>query len=368
MRLPRVSFKNIYLDNCIVQGGMGVGVSLYLLAGAVAKQGGLGIISSAGLNEIVSKRDGKIVDIYTAVRIEIEKAKSISGGKGAIGINAMVALIDDYEDTIRAAIDAGADAIISGAGLPLRLPSIQPLGHTALIPIVSSARALELIVKKWERDGYRPDTVVLEGPLAGGHLGFRYEAINNPASKLEKLLPPVLEVASRHGNFPIIVAGGIYTHEDIIKFLAMGARGVQMGTRFLVTKESSATYAYKQAVISATEDDILVVSPPEVTPASPCGLPFRLLKSSPAYTVKRTPNCCRGYLLRNGICKAADDNDYFCVCSELMSSAGYAPKEPELYTVGANAYRIKNEIPSLAELPSVAELMSELRGETSKAE
>jgi len=356
MSLPGLSFKNTSLKECVLQGGMGVGVSLYPLAGAVAIQGGLGIISSAGIDEIVSKRDGKKVGIYEAVRIEIEKAKIESGGNGAIGINVMVALIDDYEDTICAAIDAGVDAIISGAGLPLRLPSIKPPGHTALIPIISSARALELIVRGWEKKHYRPDAVVLEGPLAGGHLGFKYGEIEDPAFELENLLFPVLDVASKHGNFPVIVAGGIYTHEDIVRFLAMGAKGVQMGTRFLATVESSATPTYKQAVISAKKEDILVVSHPDILPASPCGLPFRITTSSPAYTAKRIPKCSRGYLLQKGFCKAANNTEFLCVCSELMASAGYAPKEPELYTVGANAYRVDKIFP-------VAELMRELCGE-----
>ncbi|MCX6786677.1 MAG: nitronate monooxygenase [Candidatus Kaiserbacteria bacterium] len=356
MKLPGLKFKNVNLGNCIVQGGMGVGVSLATLAGAVAGEGGLGIISSAGLDEIVSKRDGKNVGTYEAVRIEIEKAKSLSGGRGAIGINAMVAIVRDYEDTIRAAIDAGADAIISGGGLPLGLSGIKNPGHTALIPIVSSARALELIIKRWERDGYRPDAVVLEGPLAGGHLGFKYEEINNPASELENLLSEVLEVAHKYGGIPVVAAGGVFTHEDIEKFLSMGARGVQIGTRFLATKESSATDAYKQAVISATEDDILVVSFPDRNPASPCGLPLRILTSSPACTAERMPCCSRGFLLRNGVCKAKDDNRYLCVCSALMSSAGYAPEEPPLYTVGQNAYRVDKIVP-------VEELMKELLGE-----
>ena len=366
MKLPELVIKNFRLDDPVFQGGMGVGVSLAPLAGAVAKEGGLGIISSAGLDEIVSKRDDKKVDIYTATCIEIEKAKSISGGRGGIGINVMVAIIGDYEDTIRAAIDARADAIISGAGLPLRLPSIKPPGHTALIPIVSSARALELILRSWEKKHYRPDAVVLEGPLAGGHLGFKYGEIKDPAFELEKLLPSVLDVARKNGNFPVIVAGGIYTHEDIEKFIEIGASGVQIGTRFLATEESSATEAYKQAVISATEDDILVVSYPEVVPASPCGLPFRLLTSSLAYRAERMPLCSRGYVLQRGpdgklsACKAKprnpDNKKFLCVCSELMSSAGYDSTEPPLYTVGTNAYRVK-------EILSVPKLMRQLRGE-----
>jgi len=362
--LPELVIKNISILEPIFQGGMGAGVSLYPLAGEVAIRGGLGIISSAGLEDIVSLRDGKPVDTYTAVRMEIERAKSLSGG-GPIGINVMCALVGSYEATIRAAIDGKVGAIISGAGLPLGLPSIQPPGHTALIPIISSARALEIIVKRWERVGYRPDAVVLEGPLAGGHLGFKMAEVNDLEFALEKLLPPVLEVANRYGNFPIIVAGGIFTHEDIVRFLKMGARAVQMGTRFLATHESSATDLYKQAVLDAQEEDIIVVAYPNVTPASPCGLPFRVLTSSPAYRIKRPAKCNLGYVLLPGldkklsVCKARPDSpeneEFFCICRGLLASAGYAPTELPLYTVGVNACRVNKIV-------SVAELMAELCG------
>jgi len=154
---------------------MGVGVSLYPLARAVAREGGVGIVSSACLDRLLSKRTGKKYTSYEAAYEEVSLAKA-SGG--IAGINIMVALVRDYEDSVRGALDAGADIIISGAGLPLGLPSIKSPGDTALVPIVSSARALELICKKWERLGYRPDAAVLEGPLAGGHLGFKAEQID----------------------------------------------------------------------------------------------------------------------------------------------------------------------------------------------
>lgn len=365
MKLPTLTVKNFSIDYPIFQGGMGVGVSLSPLAGGVSKERGLGIVSSAGLRTIVSSQQKKSVDTYTAVRIELERAKSLSEGR-PVGINVMCALVGDYEDTIRASIDANIDAIITGAGLPLGLPSIKPPGHTALIPIVSSARALEIIVKRWERVGYQPDAVVLEGPLAGGHLGFKMSEVDDPEFALEKLLPQVLEVSSKHGNFPIIVAGGVYTHGDIVRFLMMGASGVQIGTRFLATHESSASDAYKQAVVAAGIDDLTVVAYPDSTPASPCGLPFRILKSSPMYTEGREPKCNLGYVLQKGpdqkcsVCQAMPKSpnckSFLCICNGLMASAGYAPTEPPLYTVGTNAYRVNKIL-------SVAELMEELRGE-----
>jgi nitronate monooxygenase len=344
----------------IVQGGMGVGVSLYPLACAVAIAGGLGLISSACLDRMVSERIGHKVDTSEAVRREVVAAKA---GGGYAGINIMVALQRDYEATVRAAIDAGADAIVSGAGLPLSLPDIQPPRDTALIPIVSSARALDLICRRWERQHYRPDAVVLEGPLAGGHLGFRADQVDLEENTLERLLPPVKEVALAHGDFPVIVAGGIYTHEDVRRFLALGADGVQMGTRFLATDESSASDAYKQAVLRARPEDILVAN----DPGSPSGLPFRVLRESPMYQSalarRRPPKCDKGYLLRKDElgrftrCPAKEDNEHsFCICNGLLSATGYgAGKEEPLYTAGTSVARVDRILP-------VGDLMAELAG------
>lgn len=344
----------------IIQGGMGVGVSLYPLARAVAQEGGMGIVSSACLDRLVSKRTGKKMNPYDAAYEEVSLARA---GGGFAGINIMCALVRDYEDSVRGALDAGADAIISGAGLPMGLPAIQPPKDTALIPIVSSSRALELICKKWEKLGYRPDAVVLEGPLAGGHLGFKLDQVDLESNKLENLLPPVKDMAIKYGDFPVIVAGGIYTHADIVRFMNMGASGVQMGTRFLATEESSASAVYKQAVVDATEQDILVAH----DPGSPCGLPFRVIKQSPMYVsaIKklRQPKCDKGYVLLKDAdgkftkCPAKESNEHhFCICNGLLSSAGYnSDKEQALYTVGTNAYRIDKIV-------SVKSLMDELAG------
>jgi nitronate monooxygenase len=358
--LPPLVLKGKKLTVPIVQGGMGVGVSLHPLASAVAREGGLGVLSSAAIDRLVSRRLGRKVDTYEAVRDEVALAKSQGG---FAGINIMVALQRDFVDSVKGAVDAGADAIIAGAGLPTSLPAIHNPRDTALIPIVSSARALEIICKKWEKLGYRPDAVVLEGPLAGGHLGFKFQEIDLPSNALEVLLPAVKDLARKHGDFPVIVAGGIFTHDDILNFIRQGADGVQMATRFLATEESSADRAYKQAVLNATKEDILVAR----DPASPCGLPFRVLRQSPMFRSalqgKRKPKCNKGYVLlkdaegRFSRCLGKEDGDhYFCICNGLLSSAGYDPEDEEpLYTVGSNAYRVKSVLP-------VKALMDELRG------
>jgi nitronate monooxygenase len=339
---------------------MGVGISLSPLVRAVARAGGLGVLSSAGLDRLVSHRLGRGLSTYEAVREEVAAAAQDGG---FVAVNIMVALQRDYEASVRGAIDGGAHAIISGAGLPLSLPAIQAPGDTALIPIVSSARALRLICRRWERERCRPDAVVLEGPLAGGHLGFHMEELDLEENTLERLLPPVKEVAQAYGDFPVVVAGGIYSHADIRRFLALGADGVQMGTRFLATEESGATQAYKEAVLRATQSDILVAH----DPGSPCGLPFRVLRESPMYQSalvrRRPPKCDKGYVLlkdasgRYARCPARHDNEHsFCMCNGLLSSAGIGSVgEEPLYTAGASVWRVDRILP-------VCELMAELAG------
>lgn len=354
MKILKIKNKEIRIP--VIQGGMGIGVSLYKLASAVAREGGMGVISSAALDRILTKRYSKKFDTYSAVRKEIELAKHYGQG-GKVGINIMVALQKDYEPSVLAAIDAGVDAIISGGGLPLSLPSIKKPKDTALIPIVSSPRSLDIICKKWEKQGYRPDACVLEGPLAGGHLGFKVEDIDKEENKLENLLPAVKEVAQKYGDFPVITAGGIFDRKDIDNIMKIGADGVQMGTRFLVTEESGASMEYKQAVVDAKRENIIVA----YRPGSPCGFPFRIIKNSPMYisalTRNRRPKCNMGYVLMKDSegkltkCNAKEENyQSFCICNGLLSSAGYNPEiEEPLYTVGVVAEKI-NKIETVSEI------------------
>lgn len=353
MALKKLKIRDKIVEHCIIQGGMGVGVSLHPLAKAVAKAGGIGVISSVALDRLLSKRNNKKYSIFEACEEEVALAKNDSN---CIGINIMVAVQRDYEASVTGAISGGVDLIISGAGLPTELPKIAHSKNIALVPIVSSLRAFDIICKRWERFGARPDAVVVEGPLAGGHLGFRFADLDKEENRLENLLPPIKEKAIKCDDIPVIVAGGIYTHQDIKKFLEMGADGVQMGTRFLATFESSADEAYKNAAIRADKDDIVVA----YRPGSPSGLPFRVIKSSPMYQeallAKRLPNCDKGYLLnKENYCPAMVDNkNYFCICNGLLSSAGYnSDKEMPIYTVGSNAYRVDR-------LYNVEELMKEL--------
>lgn len=361
MALPSLKIRNIEFSTPIIQGGMGIGLSSYTLAGAVALEGGMGVLSSAGLDRIVSKRHNKKFKAREAAAQDVRDAKFLGKG-GAIGMNIMVAVINQYEDSVLGSMDGGVDAIISGAGLPLQLPEMA-LTHpraneVALIPIVSSGRALDIICKRWSRSGRLPDAVVVEGPLAGGHIAWRsVEEALDPSNKLENLLTDVLAVAKKWGNMPIIAAGGVYTHEDIQMYLDMGCAGVQMGTRFLATHESGANEQYKKALVEATEQDIELAS----KPGSPCGMLFRVLKQSPFYQEalkrERAPKCDKGYLLNKGNCPSKYENEKtFCICNGLLASIDLNTNEKELYTVGSKAHMIDRIL-------SVKELMAELKGE-----
>lgn len=358
--LPSLRIRHLERPVPVVQGGMGVGVSLAPLAGAVSRCGGLGTLSSACLDRLVSRRLGRKLDSRQAAAVEVAEARELGG---VVAINIMVALDGTYDASVLGALDGGVDAIVSGAGLPLRLPAVIK-GHpraedVALVPIVSSGRALRLLCLRWRKLGRLPDAVVVEGPLAGGHLGWKTaEDAEDPAHALDRLVPEVVEAAAEFGGFPVIAAGGVYTHEDVVRMIGLGAAGVQLGTRFLATVESSASAAYKQAVIESTDADILVAQ----DPGSPCGLPFRVLACSPMFREttagRRQPRCDKGYLMGSSRCPALEGpSRYFCICNGLLSSAGYNPEEePPLYTVGATASRVDR-------LMTVAELMDELRGE-----
>ncbi len=359
--LPKLRLKELELELPIIQGGMGIGVSNYVLAGNVSKNGGLGVVSSAALDRLTSKRLNSFFNARQAACMEVQEAKKIAENK-PIGINIMVALQKDYENSVLGALDGGVDVIISGAGLPLNLPEIvssHPRGNeVALIPIASSGRALEIICKRWKRNNRLPDAVIVEGPLAGGHIAWRsIEEAENPNNSLELLLKDVFKVTQKYNNMPVIAAGGIFTYEDIQKYLQNGCVGVQMGTRFLATEESGASDEFKESVVNCTEDNIVLAD----KPGSPCGMLFRVIKDCPFYASalegKREEYCDKGYLLHRGTCPAkASKEEAFCICNGLLAASGYNNEvEEELYTVGANAYKVK-------EIVTVSELMDELAG------
>jgi NAD(P)H-dependent flavin oxidoreductase YrpB (nitropropane dioxygenase family) len=268
----------------VIQGGMGVGISLSGLAAAVANEGGVGVISSAGLGLLYREFSENFLEAsILGLKEEIRKAREKT--LGVIGVNVMVAMTN-YVDMIKTSISEKIDIIIAGAGLPLDLPSfLKKDSTTKLVPIVSSARAAKIICEKWKANyDYLPDAVIVEGPKAGGHLGFKEEQIGDNNYSLEKLVPEIVnELKSFEEKYnqsiPLIAAGGIYTGEDIHNILSIGASGVQMGTRFVTTDECDASQAFKQAYIDADEKDIEIIK-------SPVGMPGRAIFSSFIQKVK----------------------------------------------------------------------------------
>lgn len=270
---------SLTVEKPIIQGGMGVGISLGNLAGAVAKEGGVGIISAAqiGYLEPDFDRDPVAANIR-AIKKEYEKARKIAP-KGVIGFNIMVAL-RHYEDYVRAAAEAGADLIISGAGLPTELPKWTESSPIKLAPVVSSARSAGVILKFWDRKYNRvPDLVVIEGPKAGGHLGFTREQLadylENGAKdydeEIKKTIAVVKEYESRYQiKIPVAIAGGIGNREQAEHAFLLGADAVQVATRFVTTEECDADIRYKEAYLHAGKEDIVIVK-------SPVGMPGRAI-------------------------------------------------------------------------------------------
>ena len=269
---------NLSIAIPVIQGGMGVGISLSGLAAAVANEGGIGVISSAGLGLLYKELSKDFLEAsILGLKEEIRKARDKT--MGVIGVNVMVAMTN-FADMIRTSISEKVDIIIAGAGLPLDLPSfLKKESVTKLVPIVSSARAAKIICEKWKANyDYLPDAVIVEGPKAGGHLGFKEEQINDGDYSLEKLVPEIVSelrtFEHKYGkSIPLFAAGGIYTGKDILDIMKLGAAGVQMGTRFVTTNECDASIAFKQSYIDAEEKDIEIIK-------SPVGMPGRAIISN----------------------------------------------------------------------------------------
>lgn len=342
----------------IFQGGMGVGISWDNLAGNVSKEGGLGIISCVGtgyykqmefVEKLVASKPFETINFYSKKALnEIFKNARKICGQSPLGANILYA-INDYGRVVRDACEAGANLIVTGAGLPLSMPEFtKNFPDVALVPIVSSAKALRILCKRWEAKHKKvPDAVVVEGPLSGGHQGFSYEDCFKEENKLENIVPQVLEEAKKWGNIPIIAAGGIWDRMDINRFLALGASGVQMATRFLGTFECDAK-AYREIMPKINEEDIELVK-------SPVGYPARAIKIGVLQRLKegnapkiRCISNCVSPCNRGVEAKAVG----YCIADSL--GAGHrGDMQNGLFFTGANGYRIKKII-------SVKELFSEL--------
>lgn len=300
MSLKPLKIGNLTIKYPIIQGGMGVGVSRFRLAGAVAKAGGMGVISTAQIGYDEPDFDKHQIETnLKAIEKHIKLAKEIGkGGGGAVGVNIMVAA-KDYDQYVKAACEAGADAIISGAGLPVTLPGLtKGYEQVKIAPIVSSKKAASVILKMWDRKFKQTaDFLVIEGPKAGGHLGFSKEQLEHIDeidydAEIKSIIEVTKEYEQKYSHpIPVIVAGGIFDHSDILHALSLGADGVQIATPFVVTEECDASQAYKQAYLDAKKEDIRIVISPVGMPGRAIMNPFLEEVQKGRQPIKKCFNC-----------------------------------------------------------------------------
>jgi len=355
MELGSVKIGRYTIPSPIIQGGMGVGISWSNLAGSVSKHGGLGVVSAVGTGYYKNKqyaerlsygRPAEATNFYSpaALKAIISDARDICGN-APLAVNILYAM-SDYGRVVKDACEAGVDIIITGAGLPTNMPEFtEGYPEVALVPIISSAKALRLICKRWQKRYNRlPDAVILEGPLSGGHQGFTYEQCLEEEYQLENITPSVVEEAKAWGDIPVFVAGGIWDHDDIARFVEMGASGVQMATRFIGTHECDAHEAFKEVLIDAKQEDIQLLKSPVGYPAR--GVRTNLIelvdkREGPA--IKCISNCvfpCN----RGEEAKAVG----YCIADRL-SDAYLGDTKLGLFFTGTNGYRL-NEIISVETL------------------
>jgi nitronate monooxygenase len=352
MKIPKLQIGSITADIPIVQGGMGVRVSLSSLASAVAEEGGIGTISSIGLGDIEASKLEYERMSREALEKEIRKAKSMTNGNIAVNFMGVLSNVDDL---VMTAVREGIKIIVYGAGLPVKLPGLVKDSSVNLLPIVSSARVAELILRVWDKRYKRTaDAIILEGPLAGGHLGFSLEQLNQLEKySLDNLLPEVLEAVKayedRYGKkIPVIAGGGIFNGKDIARMLSLGASGVQMATRFVCTVECGVSQEFKQAYLDAKKEDIVIIK-------SPVGMPGRAIRNKflkDLEVLEKLPIKCPYRCL--SACKV--DEAKYCIAQALINSF-LGDVDHGLIFCGQNAYRI-DRIVTVKEL--ILELLAEL--------
>lgn len=352
MKIPKLRIGSISADVPIIQGGMGVRVSLSSLAAAVADAGAVGTISSIGLGDVEASKFEYERMSREALEREIRKAKSMTAGPIAVNFMGVLSNVDDL---ITTAVREGIKIIVYGAGLPAKLPGLIEDKSVNLVPIVSSARVVELILRSWKKRYERTaDALILEGPLAGGHLGFSFEQLQHPEeNSLEKLLPDVLEEVKPFEDqfgkkIPVIAGGGIFTGGDIARMLTLGASGVQMATRFVCTRECGVSQEFKQSYLDAKEEDIVIIK-------SPVGMPGRAIRNKFLKNLevqKKLQIKCDYKCL--SACKVSEAQ--YCIAQALVNSY-FGDVDHGLIFCGQNAYRV-DKIVTVKEL--ISELLAEL--------
>jgi len=333
----------------LIQGGMGIGISLGGLAGAVAAEGGAGVISAAqiGFREPDFDEEPFTANLR-AIHKEVEKARALSK-EGVIGMNIMTAM-NGYESYVREAVKAGVDFIVSGAGLPVDLPAYAEGSDTAIAPIVSTEKSASVILKYWDKKYKKiPDLLIVEGPKAGGHLGFTKEQLeffteNKYKEEIGAILRLVKTYEEKYGEkIPVILAGGIDSSEKAEEAFSIGADGIQVATRFVTTKECDAASEYKEAYVKAKKEDICIVK-------SPVGMPGRAIHNAFLEKVERGEKklCkCHKCLHR---CNPGEIP--YCITDALIQAAE-GNVEDALIFCGANAWKI-------SEIQTVSQVVREL--------
>jgi NAD(P)H-dependent flavin oxidoreductase YrpB (nitropropane dioxygenase family) len=334
----------------IIQGGMGVGVSMHNLAGNVSKEGGIGIISTADIGYKESDFDRNPMEAnIRAIGKEIKLAREIAGEDKILGVNIMVAM-KNYAELVTECVKQKIDLIISGAGIPKDLPEYVKGSNTKIAPIVSSLRCCKLIVSHWiKKYNYVPDMIVIEGPEAGGHLGFKKEELDEDTKpRLENITSEIVEyiknIEEETGKeIPVISAGGIWDSNDIKKFLDLGASGVQLATRFVATNECDASIEFKNAYINAKKEDIKIIKSPVGMPGRAINNDFIKKVENEKSKINRCYNCI----------KTCDvQSTPYCITKALINSVTGNVKDGLIFC-GSNVSRIKNIV-------SVHDLMQEL--------
>jgi nitronate monooxygenase len=350
--MPVLKIGNAVCTAPVIQGGMGVGISLSGLASAVTSAGGLGVIAANAIGMIEDDylQDGKQANIR-ALRNEIRRAKRLASGP--VGVNIMVAL-NDYRDLLETAIEEKADVIILGAGLPIKDIPVTRIREAGLsiVPIVSSARAARLIFKSWlKKYNDIPDAVIVEGPQAGGHLGYKKDDIDNPDFSLEVTIPDVVSAmaefeAACNRPVPVIAAGGIYSGDDIYRIMELGASGVQMGTRFVATDECDADIAFKRAYVDCSSPDDLEII------VSPVGMPGRAISNQFLQNVKsgmKQKIRCAWRCLEHCDIKSS----LYCI-STALNNARQGLLDMGFVFAGSNAHRVEKIVPVKVLIQSLA--------------
>lgn len=358
MNIPKLKIGDLVANMPIVQGGMGVGVSLSGLASAVANCGGIGVISAVepGFN-LEGYYKEKVKSNFEGLTHHIRKAKELAPD-GIIGVNIMTVLTN-FEDMVKICVKEKVDIIFAGAGLPTKLPGLVKGSLTKIAPIVSSGKVAKLICKQWDRKhNYIPDAIVVEGPEAGGHLGFSLEQLEDIKSlPLTDLVKDVLDAIKPYEEkynkkIPVIAGGGLYSAEDIAEVLKAGASGVQMATRFVATDECDADQSFKQSYVDAKEDDVYIIK-------SPVGLPGRAIYNqfiSDVYDNGKP----KGIKCVNCIKTCNPKETLYCIADALIQ-AQRGNLEKGFAFAGAKVYKIK-------EITSVKNIFAELKEGLEKIE